>query len=120
MLLAGPYIYFDHKNDANYNPSFDLFCREKQIDILNYNGLEIVDKNVVEIKSAHSILVDDTSNFILNFNESGKKKRFVELVMQLVKRGEQVIVYTNMKSSVQSYAMLLYDVMDDIKGIEKK
>lgn len=118
VLLAGPYIYFDHKNDANYNPSFDLFCREKKIEILNYNGLEIVGKNVVEIKSAHSILVDDTSNFILNFNESGKKKRFVELVMQLVERGEQVIVYTNMKSYVQSYAMLLYDVMDDIKGIE--
>lgn len=118
VLLAGPYIYFDHKNDANYNPSFDLFCREKSIKILNYNGLEIVGKNVVEIKSAHSIVVDDSADFVLNFKESGKQKRFVELVEQLVKRGEQVIVYTNMKSSAQSYAMLLYDVMNDIEDTE--
>ena len=45
VLLAGPYIGFSKPNDSNYNRSFDNFCEKNEINLINYNNYEIVNKS---------------------------------------------------------------------------
>src|SRR5690606_8223190 len=56
-LLAGPYIDFSKPNDTNYNRSFDRFLEKNQIQLIDYNNYEIVNKTYQDIKGKKSYSV---------------------------------------------------------------
>ncbi len=105
VLLAGPYIDFSKQDDPNYNASFDRFLRENQIQLIDYNNYEIVNKTFCDIKSGNQYLVDD--ELTLNFESNEKNKRLNEIIKSIVSIRQNSIVYCYSISSVESYAKKL-------------
>lgn len=101
-LLAGPYIDFFDSTKSNYNPSFDYFLRDNNIELLDYNHIEIVNKRSVDIKLRKRYELDD--NYAINFSELGKAERFKTIVSEIVRRKENSIVYCHSRTEAEKYA----------------
>lgn len=101
-LLAGPYIDFSRPNDINYNRSFDRFLEKNQIQLIDYNDYEIVNKTYKDIKGRKSYSVD--YDFDLHFETSSKNDRLIEILRQIIDINENSIIYCYSRSSVESYA----------------
>lgn len=101
-LFAGPYIAFDYQQRPQYNPSFDIFLNTYGIKLLNYNALDIVQKQELNAEKAVEIKLEN--NVSINAKESGKIKRFTKLVSQLMAQGENAIVYNSERGYVEQYA----------------
>ncbi len=102
VLLAGPYIDFSKQGDAKYNASFDRFLSENQIQLIDYNNYEIVNKSFSDIKNRSQYSIDDELTF--NFDSNDKNKRLNEIIKSIVGIGQNSIVYCYSISSVESYA----------------
>lgn len=105
VLLAGPYIDFSKRNDSNYNASFDRFLAENQIDLVDYNNYEIVNKSFCDIKNSRRYVIDD--ELTLNFTNNEKNQRLIEIVQAITEVGQNSIIYCYSISSVESYAKKL-------------
>ncbi len=101
-LLAGPYIDFFDSTKNNYNPSFDYFLRDNNIELLDYNHIEIVNKRSVDIKLGKRYEVNN--EYAINFNESSKPKRFKTIVSETIRRKENSIVYCHSRTEAETYA----------------
>ena len=101
-LLAGPYIEFSKSNDRNYNSSFDRFRSENQIELIDFNNYEIVNKSFTDIKNKKQYVVDD--ELILNYTNNQKNQRLVETVKSVIDINQNTIVYCYSIASVESYA----------------
>ena len=101
-LLAGPYIDFSKSNDRNYNSSFDRFRSENQIELIDFNNYEIVNKSFTDIKNKKQYVVDD--ELILNYTNNQKNQRLVETVKSVIDINQNTIVYCYSIASVESYA----------------
>lgn len=108
-LLAGPYIDFSIQDDQNYNSSFDNFLSEYQIQLLDYNKYEIVNKSYNDIQSGREHTIDDELS--LSFDSSGgkKAKRLIQTIQSLLSIEQNTIVYCYSTASVESYAKKLID-----------
>ena len=104
-LFAGPYIAFDYKQRPSYNPSFDLFLKTYNIVLLNYNDIEIVQKNEYDAKKPVILRIEE--NKTIEAKEKGKQKRFAEIVGQLTRNNESVIAYDSQRGYVERYAKFL-------------
>lgn len=104
-LFAGPYIAFDYKQRPSYNPSFDLFLKEYDIELLNYNDIEIVQKYELDAKKPVLLSLEDNKD--ISAKDSGKQKRFSAIVAQLVNDNENVIAYDSQRGYVERYAKFL-------------
>lgn len=101
-LLAGPYIDFSKSNDSNYNSSFDRFRSENQIELIDYNNYEIVNKSFTDIKTKKQYIVDEELSLIYTNNQ--KNQRLVETVKSVIDINQNTIVYCYSIASVESYA----------------
>lgn len=104
-LLAGPYVEFSSKNDIIYNNSFDNFLHHNNIELLNFNDFEIVDKTYNDIITQNNIEIDEELNF--GFSSKNKTKRLVEAISTIVESNQNVIVYCpdrGKRSGVEKYA----------------
>ena len=100
VLLAGPYINF-HNNIENGNRSFHLFLEDFNIELIDKNECEIVNKSIYPVLS--SIKVDNL-NFILKKSYSKSKK--LEIVLdEIIREGENIIVYCSSRSSAELNAL---------------
>lgn len=90
-LFAGPYIAFDKEDRDGYNPSFDIFLHTYNIELLNFNGLEIVQKIQYNLAAPTTINVND--RIVIDTKDKSKYKRCTETVKQLLEGGDSVIVY---------------------------
>lgn len=103
-LLAGPYIEFSKKDDLLYNNSFDNFLAHNQIELINFNDFEIVDKTFNDIISNKNIEIDSDLGF--NFSNSNKTQRLIEAVHKIAESKQNVIVYCpdrGRRSGVEKY-----------------
>ncbi len=103
-LLAGPYVEFSKKEDLAYNNSFDNFLSHNQIELMNYNEYEIVDKTYNDIVTEKNIEID--ANLGFNFSVRNKTKRLIEAVHQITESKQNVIVYCSergKRSGVEKY-----------------
>lgn len=105
VLLAGPYIDFSKQGDPKYNASFDRFLSENQIQLIDYNNYEIVNKSFSDIKGKSQYPIDE--QLTLNFEVGNKEKRFIEIVKSIVGIEQNTIVYCYSINSVESYAKKL-------------
>lgn len=113
VLLAGPYIEYD----SSANNSFKIFLDENKIDTINFNNIEIVNKN-------HFIINKDTNfveineNRIINFSKpKDKNKRLIELLTNIYENQENSIIYCCKPYLVEQYAEKIMDNMDIDVGL---
>ena len=114
-LLAGPYIALPTEDNQF---SFKTFLDYYDFVVVNYNHYEIVNKMEVFAKTALDIEIDNT--FHLTFTNKTKRDRVVQLVTQLLNRGENAIIYCSTKASTEKYAKFLIGENDYIKDIDSE
>ncbi|MEA9414339.1 helicase-related protein [Flavobacterium sp. PL02] len=102
VLLAGPYIDFSQPGDQNYNNSFNSFLLQNEINLIDYNNYEIVNKSYNEIKTKKQIKIDDALTF--NFQTNDKERRLIEIIKTIKEINENTIVYCSSRNGVESYA----------------
>mgnify|MGYP000515560876 CR=1 FL=1 len=105
-LLAGPYLEFHKKNSASYNNSFDAFLEKNNIELIDYNNYEIVNKSFSNIKSSSLYKIDDDLD--LEFNSSNKTQRLVQTLQQIKSIQQNAIVYCanrGKNGGVEGYAL---------------
>ncbi len=105
VLLAGPYIEFSKTDDSKYNSSFDTFLAQNQIELIDYNDYEIVNKSFTDIKGKSQYPIDE--ELVLTFDGSTKEKRFIGTINSIIGIEQNTIVYCHSISSVESYAKKL-------------
>lgn len=106
-LFAGPYIAFDYQQRPSYNPSFDLFLKTYGIELINYNDIEIVQKNEYGAKKPVTLSIGD--NATIEAEEKSKPKRFAKIIGQLIRNKENVIAYNSQRGWVERYAKYLIE-----------
>lgn len=103
-LLAGPYIDFSKQTDQNYNGSFDRFLSEYQIELLDYNNYEIVNKSYNDIQSGREHLIDEELSLSFDSSNGNKTKRLIQTVQSIISIEQNTIVYCYSTAKVESYA----------------
>ena len=104
VLLVGPYI----KIPNNRESSFNQFIIENQIEILDYNNFEIVDKTYTNIKSANNYIIDDELN--LDFHKQPNKgDRLIELTKTIINANENCIIYCSTRDMTEKAAKSILD-----------
>jgi len=103
-LLAGPYIDFSKQDDRNYNGSFDRFLVEYEIELLNYNNYEIVNKSYSEIQNGREHIIDDELTLSFDSNSGHKTKRLIQAVESIISIKQNTIIYCSKTFLVESYA----------------
>ncbi len=101
-LLVGPYIMLPTEGDVDNQSSFKSFLDRYELVPIDYNLYNIVDNEEVVIKTSSNIKVDDS--FKLTFTSKNKITRLVQLVKQLLNRGENTIIYCSQKYTTENYA----------------
>ena len=104
VLLAGPYI----KIPTNQESSFRQFIVENQIEILDYNNFEIVDKTYTNIKSANNYNIGEELNIDFH-RQSNKGYRLIELVKTIISAKENCIIYCSTRDKTEKMAKNLLD-----------
>jgi len=114
-LLAGPYIALPTEDNQS---SFKTFLGHYGFVVINYNHYEIVNK--VEVKVLNKGTIEINNTFHLTFTNKTKSARIVQLVTQLLNRGENAIVYCSTKASTEEYAKILISENNYIKDIDSE
>lgn len=114
-LLAGPYIALPTEDNQS---SFKTFLDHYGFVVINYNHYEIVNK--VEVKVLNKGTIEINNTFHLTFTNKTKSARIVQLVTQLLNRGENAIVYCSTKASTEEYAKILISENNYIKDIDSE
>ena len=104
-LLVGPYIKFPAADQNGEQSSFQAFLDRYEFTPIDYNQYDIVNKEEITIKSASTVKVDDT--FSLTFSAKSKTIRLIELVKQLLDKGENTIIYCSQKALTENKAKIL-------------
>lgn len=107
VLLAGPYIDFYDSQKKDYNGSFDIFLKQNEIELLNFNQYEIVSKSYEDIKSKKHISVDEFLEF--DFQTNKKTDRLIEIVKKINEINENTIVYCSTRNYTENYATTLLE-----------
>ena len=105
-LLVGPYIVLPDAAD-NQQSSFKTFLEHYGFDIEDYNKYDVVSKAEVSVKTARKVEVEE--GFCLSFTGTNKTDRVVELVKQLLERGENAIIYCSQKQYTERWAKTLIE-----------
>ncbi len=112
-LLAGPYISFYDREKVDYNSSFDNFLIDRRIKLLNKNDIEIVNKDVISIKSAkvepklNNLLFTDNNGITLS-QKSDRLNKIIEYFYSQV-TPENCIIYNSTKGQVEKTAREIID-----------
>ena len=104
-LLVGPYIKFPATDQNGERSSFKAFLDRYEFTPIDYNQYDIVNKEEITIKSASIVKVDET--FSLTFSDKSKTIRLIELVKQLLDKGENTIIYCSQKAFAENKAKIL-------------
>ncbi|MEQ9287709.1 MAG: helicase-related protein [Cyclobacteriaceae bacterium] len=107
VLLAGPYIDFSNPSKPNYNPSFNDFLYRNNVELIDFNEIEIVNKSYSDIKTKKDVEIDDVLNF--SFTSTSKNQRLIDIIHKIVTNNENTIVYCASRSSTESYAKRVID-----------
>ncbi len=105
-LLAGPYLEFYKEDSDTYNNSFDTFLKNNNIELIDYNNYEIVNKSFSDIKSSRLNKIDDYLN--LEFTSSSKTQRLIQSLEQINNIQQNAIVYCanrGRNGGVEGYAL---------------
>lgn len=115
VLLAGPYIEYD----TSANNSFKIFLDENKIDTINFNNIEIVNKNHFLVnKDTDFVAINE--NRIINFSKpKDKNKQLIDLLTNIYDNQENSIIYCCKPYLAEQYAQKIMDNIDiDVNTLE--
>lgn len=109
-LLVGPYITFFDREENNYNSSFDNFLVDRRIKLINLNKIEIVNKDILSIKSAKQVPELDNLSFVdkngINLiHKPDRLNKVIEYLYGLPSK-ENCIIYHSTKNNVEKTARI--------------
>ena len=104
ILLAGPFIKRSQQVE-----SFANFLRDNRIKWLDYNAVQIVGKQRLEIKTKQEYTF---ASHTFHFPTNKRKDKLVEIIKTLLADNENVIVYCKTKPMTESVAELLLSSCD--------
>lgn len=117
-LLVGPYIVLPPEGENGNGKSFQAFLDWYGFTAVDYNLYDIVNKNEVSVGTAKTIKVNDT--FYLTFTESTKTAHVVQLVKQLLEKGENAIIYCSQKPYTESWAKEIIKGIDGLPDVQQE
>lgn len=98
FLLAGPYI---NVPDMSFESSINNFFNDNGVKYLNYNNIEIVDKEILTIKQNNVYNIDKITIPITN---QDKNKRLVKVIKELNIDNSNSIIYVNARYIAETTA----------------
>lgn len=108
LLLAGPFIQIP-KEDNEY--SINNFLKDNNFKILEYNDVEIVDKELLTINQNSSYSIDKIDFLI---NKKDKKSRLLIVLEELNKNNNSSIVYTYSRYNTEQLAKQLAEHRENV------
>lgn len=105
ILLAGPYMEIS----TRYSNSFTNFIKDKNFSILNYNKYEIVNKEMIDIKSKAQYIIDDKK---IQCGNLSIYEKIYNIVKAITSSDENTIIYNNFKTGTERYAKELITLTD--------
>ncbi len=99
LLLTGPYM--EIKNDTDANNSMINFILDNNFKILNFNKIEIVNKEKLIIKYGKQYEID---NIVININQKSIFSIVASIINAITTEKNNTIVYCSTKASVEKYA----------------
>ncbi len=97
ILLAGPYMNIISEK----NNSFGNFIRDKHLKVINYNDIEIVNKEIININSTKKCLLSGNTIY---FNSNSVYDKTYAIAKAITTPEENTIIYNNYKSGTERYA----------------
>lgn len=97
ILLAGPYMNIISEK----NNSFGNFIRDKHFKVINYNDIEIVNKEIININSTKKCLLSGNTIY---FNSNSVYDKTYAIAKAITTPEENTIIYNNYKSGTERYA----------------
>ena len=96
ILLAGPYM-----NIISEKNSFGNFIRDKHFKVINYNDIEIVNKEIININSTKKCLLSGNTIY---FSSNSVYDKTYAIAKAITTPEENTIIYNNYKSGTERYA----------------
>ncbi|MEE3699436.1 helicase, partial [Streptococcus uberis] len=100
LLLSGPYIEF--QKSENVNNSFNNFTAFNRFNIIEYNDVEIVAKNITSINKNRFKIGDSEYKF-----KSGTSSIREKIAQSVLSLDGNTIIYCGKKYSTENYAEYL-------------
>lgn len=97
ILLAGPYMNIISEK----NNSFGNFIRDKHFKVINYNDIEIVNKEIININSTKKCLLSGNTIY---FSSKSVYDKTYTIAKAITTPEENTIIYNNYKSGTERYA----------------
>ena len=97
ILLAGPYMNIISEK----NNSFGNFIRDKHFKVINYNDIEIVNKEIININSTKKCLLSGNTIY---FSSNSVYDKTYAIAKAITTPEENTIIYNNYKSGTERYA----------------
>lgn len=105
ILLAGPYM----KIDGEEKSSIAHFLEDRRFRVIDFNNIEIVNKEVFKIKGKEKYIL---GNVEITINRKNKLTKIASVISALTTKAENTIVYVSRKTQTESYARNLIDLIE--------
>ena len=105
ILLVGPYINFPDKNDINKNQSFNVFLEKNNFKLIDFNNIEIVNKNYIVINKGGKYEID--ANLTIDLTGYSSKtvgERLSKIVQDVKNIDENILIYTKGPATAENKA----------------
>jgi len=109
LLLAGPFIQIPQQTTES---SINNFLNDNNFRVLEYNDVEIVDKELLTIESNASYSIDKIDFLI---NKKDKNSRLLIVLDELNKDKNSSIIYTFSRYNTEQLANKIADSRNDMK-----
>jgi len=101
ILLAGPYMEINSENEIFRNHSLNNFISDKSFKTINYNDIEIVDKEIMTIKGRKTYSIDGLD---IEMGEGGVYHKASSIINALTTSKDNTILYYSTKAGTERYA----------------
>ncbi|EPG0607697.1 DEAD/DEAH box helicase family protein [Vibrio fluvialis] len=104
VLLAGPYIELPNKDNVDRNQSFNIFLKNNNFSVIDYNKYEIVNKNQILIGNRFIKVDDDLTIDLKGYSKKKKSQQLAKIIRDIRYSGENVILYSKGPGMAEKYA----------------
>ena len=113
VLLAGPYMEFPKDGATQQNNSFSNFLSDNQIELVDYNNYEIVNKTFHDIRGKKLYPIDEHLN--IEYLNQSKTTQLSDTIKQILSIGQNSIIYCanrGKNGGVEYYANILNSTIE--------
>ncbi|ELA7318515.1 DEAD/DEAH box helicase family protein [Vibrio parahaemolyticus] len=104
VLLAGPYIKLPSKDNFDINQSFNIFLKNNNFTVIDYNKYEIVNKSQTMIGNRFIKVDDELTIDLKGFSKKSKSQQLARIIRDIRYSGENVLLYCKGPGMAEKYA----------------